>query len=234
MTAGSVLVSGTSRGLGRAIAEHLLGRDYLVYGFSRGDASLEHPNYRHACVDIAAPEQLSEYLLGLRKSTKRLDAVVNNAGIASMNAFALSPIESSRRIFDVNVQGTIQICQKTLGMLRKSPHPRIVNMTTVAVPLLLEGESLYAASKSAVETLTKIVAKEYGQFGITCNAIGPSPIATNLIRGVPQKKIDELIRQQAIKSMATPEDVINILDFFLKPESDMITGQVLYLGGITK
>jgi NAD(P)-dependent dehydrogenase (short-subunit alcohol dehydrogenase family) len=71
-------------------------------------------------------------------------------------------------------------------------------MSTVAVPLNLEGESIYAASKSAVESLTKIVAKEFGYFGITCNAIGPSPIDTSLIRGVPKEKIAELVKQQAV------------------------------------
>ena len=106
-------------------------------------------------------------------------------------------------------------------------------MTTVAVPLQLEGESIYAASKSAVETLTRIIAKEYGSFGITCNAIGPSPIETALIRGVAKDKIAKLIERQAVKKMATPEDVINLADFFMRPESKMISGQVIYLGGVS-
>jgi 3-oxoacyl-[acyl-carrier protein] reductase len=106
-------------------------------------------------------------------------------------------------------------------------------MSTVAVPLQLEGESIYAASKSAVETLTRIIAKEYGGFGITCNAIGPSPIDTALIKGVAKDKIAELVKRQAVQKMATEEDVINIADFFLRPESSMISGQVIYIGGIS-
>ena len=106
-------------------------------------------------------------------------------------------------------------------------------MSTVAVPFNLEGESIYAASKSAVETLTRIIAKEYGHFGITCNAIGPSPIETSLIKGVSKDKIGKLIEQQSIKKMATPADVINVADFYLQPESGMITGQVVYLGGVS-
>ena len=96
-------------------------------------------------------------------------------------------------------------------------------MTTVAVPLQLEGEAIYAASKSAVETLTRIIAKEYGHFGITCNAIGPSPIETALIKGVAKEKIDRLIKRQAVQKMATADDVINLADFFLRPESKMIS-----------
>jgi 3-oxoacyl-[acyl-carrier protein] reductase len=106
-------------------------------------------------------------------------------------------------------------------------------MSTVAVPLQLEGESIYAASKSAVETLTRIIAKEYGSFGITCNAIGPSPIDTALIRGVAKDKIAKLIKRQSVQRMATEDDVINLADFFLRPESGMISGQVIYIGGVS-
>jgi len=197
------------------------------------ESEIEHTNYSHYQIDISSPEQVSDLFFQLRKEIKHLDAVINNAGIASMNAFALTPVNTFKKIFDVNVQGTFLICQKALGLLKKSPHPRIVNMTTVAVPLQLEGESIYAASKSAVETLTKIIAKEYGCFGITCNAIGPSPIDTSLIRGVPKAKIEALVKRQAVQKMATPADVINLVDFYLRPESSMISGQINYLGGIS-
>jgi 3-oxoacyl-[acyl-carrier protein] reductase len=134
---------------------------------------------------------------------------------------------------NTNFLGTFIFCQKAINLLRKSPHARIINLSTVAVPLNLAGEAAYAASKAAVETLTRIMAKEIGSFGITCNAIGPSPIATQLISGVGEDKINKLIQQQAIKKMAKVEDVTNIVDFYLKPNSHMVTGQILYLGGIS-
>lgn len=233
MSSRKVLVTGASRGLGRAITEHLLAQGDQVYGCSRGESDLEHENYQHYAVDIACEKSVSDFFFTLRREARSLDVLINNAGIASMNAFALTPPATFQKIFAVNVQGTYLCCQKALGMLRKSAHPRIVNFTTVAVPLQLEGESIYAASKSAVETLTKVVAKEYGSFGITCNAIGPSPIETALIQGVPKDKIQALIKRQAIKKMATPGDVINVLDFYLRPDSDFITGQILYLGGVS-
>jgi 3-oxoacyl-[acyl-carrier protein] reductase len=121
-----------------------------------------------------------------------------------------------------------------LGLLKKSSHPGIVNFTTIAVPLKLEGESIYAASKSAIETMTQVLAKEYAPFGITCNAIGPSPIDTALIKNVPQKKIEKLLKQQTVAAMATPDDVIHVVDFFLSPQSRQINGQVIYLGGFNK
>lgn len=229
----NILITGSSRGLGKAMAEHYLHNGDNVYGCARSEGEIKHDNYFHYQVDIASPDDVKHLFFTLRKEIKQLDAIINNAGIASMNAFALTPVESFQKIFDINVQGTFLFCQKALGLLKRAPHPRIINMTTVAVPLQLEGESIYAASKSAVETLTRILAKEYGSFGITCNAIGPSPIDTALIRGVAKDKIARLVKRQAVQKMATPEDVINLADFFLRPQSKMISGQVVYLGGIS-
>jgi 3-oxoacyl-[acyl-carrier protein] reductase len=229
-----MLITGASRGLGKEIAEHYLQEGWNVYGCARSKGQIEHENYVHFQLDISSPEEVSDLFFKLRKHTKQLDALINNAGIASMNAFALTPSETYQKIFATNVHGTFLFCQKALGLLKRAPAPSIINMTTVAVPLQLEGESIYAASKSAVETLTQIIAKEYGNFGIRCNAIGPSPIETSLIAGVPKDKIAKLISYQAIKKMATPSDVVNLVDFFIKPESRMITGQIIYLGGISK
>lgn len=233
MDARNILISGASRGLGKVLVEHFLAQGCNVYGCSRSESDIVHERYHHFEVDVSSIEQVSGLFYTLRKSARYLDAVINNAGIASMNAFALTPDKTFDKIFDVNVKGTYLFCQKALALLKKSPHPRIINMTTVAVPLQLEGESVYAASKSAVEMLTKIIAKEYGCFGITCNAIGPSPIDTALIKGVPKAKIAELVERQAVKKMAQPEDVVNLVDFYLRPESSMISGQVIYLGGIS-
>jgi len=229
-----MLITGASRGLGKEIAEHYLQEGWSVYGCARSEKQIEHEKYVHFQLDISSPEEVSDLFYKLRKFTKQLDALINNAGIASMNAFALTPSATYEKIFATNVHGTFLFCQKALGLLKRAPAPSIINMTTVAVPLQLEGESIYAASKSAVETLTQIIAKEYGGFGIRCNAIGPSPIETNLIAGVPKDKIEKLVSYQSIKKMAKPSDVINLVDFFIKPESGMITGQIVYLGGISK
>ena len=232
MTDRNILITGASRGLGKALAEYFLQQGDNVVGCSRSEGGITHENYHHYQVDVTSAEEVAELFFKLRKVITNLDGLINNAGVASMNAFALTPDTSYQKVFSVNVQGTYLFCQKALGLLKKSKHPRIVNMTTVAVPLWLEGESIYAASKSAVETLTRVIAKEYGRFNVTCNAIGPSPIDTNLIKNVPKDKIQALLNEQAVSKQATPNDVINIADFFLSPKSDLISGQIIYLGGI--
>jgi 3-oxoacyl-[acyl-carrier protein] reductase len=111
-------------------------------------------------------------------------------------------------------------------------YGRIVNFASVAVPLKLEGEAIYAASKAAVISLTQILAREFADFGVTVNAIGPGPIRTDLIRGVSPQKLDALIERQAIKRYGEPRDVIHVIDFFVQPASDFVTGQVIFLGGV--
>ena len=81
--------------------------------------------------------------------------------------------------------------------------------------------------------LTKILAKELGPFGVTVNAIGPTPIETDLIRAVPKEKIEQLIKQQAISRIGNFDDVCNVIDFFISEKSDFVTGQTVYLGGVS-
>jgi 3-oxoacyl-[acyl-carrier protein] reductase len=163
---------------------------------------------------------------------RRSAALINNAGIASMNLMALTPIDVARRIIETNFLGTFLFTQSGVRLLRAAKHPRIVNISTVAVPLALEGEAVYAASKSAVETFTRVTARELGQWGITCNAVGPSPVRTDLTRNVPEQAMAKLIARQAVPRWAEPADVVNVVDFFLRPDSGLVTGQVVYLGGV--
>lgn len=233
MSTNNVLITGTTRGLGKAVAEHFLDRGSRVIGCARTEATLYHPLYAHYKVDVEKPKEISSFFFMMKKKLSHIDVLINNAGVASMNAFATTPIESVQKVFSVNVHGTFLFSQKAISLLRKSKHPRIINMSSIAVPFRLEGEALYAASKSAVEMLTRIMAKELSMFNITCNAIGPSPIATDLIKGVSKEKINRLIKRQAIPQMATTADVIHIVDFLVHPASDAISGQIIYLGGIS-
>jgi 3-oxoacyl-[acyl-carrier protein] reductase len=227
-----VLITGATRGIGLMLAEHYLAQGDEVIGCGRTPADLSHPNYTHRCVDVTSTEEVGEFFRELSSRVRSIDVLINNAGIASMNALALTPVETARRIVDTNLLGPFSFTRAAVRLMRASGGARIVNFTSVAVPLCLEGEAIYAASKSAVETLTRISARELAPFGITCNAVGPSPIQTGLIAGVPKDKLQALIDAQPIPRWAVYADVVNVVDFFLKPESSMVTGQVIYLGGV--
>ena len=226
-----VLITGTSRGIGEALAEHHLAAGDCVVGCGRSASALSHERYMHVEIDVTDAAAVQGMFRDLKKRFKRLDVLINNAGVASMNALALTPLETARRIVDTNFLGAFSFTRGGVRLMRGSGCARIVNFTSVAVPLNLEGEAVYAASKSAVETFTRIAARELAPFGITCNCIGPSPIRTGLIAGVAEKKLEKLIAAQAVRRWAVAEDVVNVVDFFLRPESGMVTGQVIYLGG---
>jgi 3-oxoacyl-[acyl-carrier protein] reductase len=227
-----VLVTGSRKGIGRYLAEYYLERGYQVVGCSREDSDLRHQAYQHHCLDVADEDAVVRMVRGAAKAHGRLDALINNAGIASMNHALLTPLSTIEKIFATNVLGSFVFCREAARAMMKRKWGRIVNFATVATPLRLEGEAAYAASKAAVESLTEVLAREFAPFGVTVNAVGPTPIATDLIRSVPQEKIQALIDAQAVKRLGEFRDVSNVIDFFLRPESDFVTGQVVYLGGI--
>jgi 3-oxoacyl-[acyl-carrier protein] reductase len=228
----SLLISGTRKGIGRALAEHYLDRGFRVIGCSRRPSELEREGYEHHCLDVRDEAAVRRLMQQVRAGHATLRGVINNAGIAGMNHTLLTPLASAKDILETNVLGTFLLCREAAKLLRSAPHARIINFSTVAVPLRLEGEAIYAASKAAVETLTRVLARELAPLGITCNAVGPSPIETDLIAGLSREKIDRLLASLAIHRLATSADVANITDFFLRPESDSVTGQVIYLGGV--
>ncbi len=225
------LVTGSRTGLGKFIAQDLVARGYRVVGCSRQPADWSLDGYEHVQADVSDEPQVLAVRRQIRRAHGRLDVSVNNAGIASMNHSLLIPLQTVDRILGVNVRGTFLVSRESAKLMQRRKWGRIVNISTVAVPMRIEGESIYAASKSAVETLTRVLAKEFSPLGITVNAVGATPIDTDLIRNVPGEKIQRLLGQLAIKRKGKPEDVTNVIDFFIQPQSDYITGQVIYLGG---
>jgi len=227
-----ILITGASRGIGRFLVEYYTGQGSRVVGCSRHQSEFQHQNYRHFCLDIVDEPEVKAMFAEIGRSYGRLDVLINNAGIASMNHVLLTPLATVKRIFETNTLGTFLFCREAAKLMRRKKSGRIVNFTTVAAALDLEGEAAYAASKSAVATLTRILARELASFNITVNAIGPTPVKTDLVRSVPAEKLDNLIRRQAIQRYGEFSDISNVIDFFLRPESDFVTGQILYLGGI--
>ncbi len=227
-----IVITGTRKGIGLGLAEHFLDEGWEVAGCSRGEGAIEHAHYRHFSLDVANEEAVVAMAHALGRDWGGVDALLNNAGIASMNHALLTPVATVTRVFQTNFTGTFLFCREMAKLMRKTGAGRIVNFTTVAHPLRLEGEAVYAASKAAVESLTRILGRELAPLRVTVNAVGPTPVRTDLIRGVPSAKIDALVGRQAIPRMGELRDVINAVEFFLREESDFVTGQVLYLGGV--
>lgn len=228
-----MVITGTSKGIGRHLAEAYASEGYIVEGCSRSKAAFDVPGYTHHEVDVSDERQVKQMISSVTKRHGRIDVLLNNAAIASMNHVLLTPAKASNRMLEVNVTGTMLFCRDAAKVMMRRRYGRIVNFTTIVAPIALAGEAIYAASKSAVVTFTRILAYELGQWGITCNSFGATPIMTDMIRGVPKDKIEAVVNGLAVKRLGSFADCKNACDFFISPKSDNITGQVLYLGGIT-
>jgi 3-oxoacyl-[acyl-carrier protein] reductase len=227
------VITGTRKGIGRFLVDHYLDQGFRVAGCSRGPMGEKIANYRHYELDVADESAAIRMLNDVAGTWGRVDVLLNNAGIASMNHVLLTPLKTVEQIFSTNVFGTVLFAREAAKHMSKRKSGRIVNFATVATPLQLEGEAAYAASKAAVKSYTEIMARELAPFGITVNAVGPTPVDTDLIRGVPKNKMDALIARQAIARLGTCEDIANVIDFLVADSSDFITGQTIYLGGVS-
>jgi 3-oxoacyl-[acyl-carrier protein] reductase len=228
-----MLVTGTRKGIGHHLAQHYAQSGILVVGCSREPVTGRPTNYEHHCLDVADEDAVRRMVDDVRRRHGRIDYLLNNAGIASMNHALLTPASTVQRVLATNVLGTFVTCREVAKVMRRARFGRIVNFVSVATPLRLEGEAIYAASKAAVVNLTQILAREFGEAGITVNAVGPTPIRTDLIRSIPEDKLERLVARQAIRRFGECRDVVNVLDFFLRDESDFVSGQVIYLGGVS-
>jgi len=225
------LVTGSRQGIGRFLAEQLVAAGCRVVGCSLQPADWTLEKYTHLKADVSDEQDVKQLFEFVRSTFGRLDFTINNAGIASMNHSMLMPGSAAGRIMNANFLGTFLVSRESAKLMQRRKTGRIVNLSSVAVPMRLEGEAVYAASKSAVETLTRILAHELGPLGVTVNAVGPAPVATNLIRGVPAEAVERITQRLAVKRLGTFEDVWNVVEFFLRPQSSYVSGQVIYLGG---
>lgn len=236
------VITGTRKGIGKELAEYFLSQGHIVCGCSRGEGSISHTNYRHFELDVSDEEKVVSMIKTIKKEFGGIDVLLNNAGIASMNHILLTPYKTMKNIYSTNVFGSFLFLRevgkvmtqqsKKLKAKQEIPHFRIVNFATVATPLRLEGEAIYASSKSAIANLTQVASFELAEFGITVNAIGPTPVPTDLIKNVPKEKMEALLQRQAIKRFGNFQDCLNVIKFFIDEKSDFISGQVIYLGGV--
>ena len=227
-----ILVTGSRKGIGRSIAEYYLQKDCIVIGCSRGESDLVHPNYKHYMLDVSDEKAVKMLFKDISKNIRRLDVLINNAGIASMNHSLITPIPTARKILDTNVIGSFLFSRESVKLMKRNNFGSIVNFATFAIPFKLEGEAIYAASKAAVITLTEILAREYAPFKVIVNAVAPPAVETDLIKNVDSAKMNNLLHRQAIKRFGSPAEVIRVIEFLISPDNNMVTGQTIYMGGL--
>lgn len=229
---GIAVVTGSRKGLGWHIAQRLLEQEWMVHGCSRTWAgwSGDFLNYRHHLCDVRSKEQVVDMFAAIRKQHGFIDALVCNAGAASMNHVLMTPYASILGMAATNFIGTVLCCQEAARLMR-STGGSIVALTSIAVPMHLEGEAVYAATKAAVETFIQVLAREVARWGIRANCVGPALIQTDLLKGVSEEKLERIRSRLALDTKDSEEGVLDTIEFLLSSSSRQITGQVIYLGG---
>lgn len=223
-----IIVTGASRGLGKAICERLSASGNEVLGLARSE--VQAPYATRTC-DVTRFDDLRA-LAGELRQEGAVEALINVAGVASMNLAITTPETTVRQIVETNLLGTIFACQAFAPLMLRHKMGRIVNFSTIAVALGLKGESIYAASKAGIEGFSRAFAREMADFGITVNCIAPGPIDTDLLRGVSQEQIARIIEHQIVPKQFAPSAVCDLVETLLSPKAQMLTGQVLHVGGV--
>ena len=224
-----IVITGASKGLGRAICERLLSTKLEVFGLARDVSGVPFPAMN---CDVSSYEDVKIVVQRLKKAGAKIDALINAAGIASMNLAVTTPPNVCLQIIETNLLGTIYCCQLISPLLIRNRNGSIINFSTIAVALGLKGESIYAASKAGVEGFTRAFAREMADFNINVNCIAPGPIDTNLLKGITPAQINKIVSQQIIPKQYTPEAISDLVELLLDSRSKSLSGQVLHVGGV--
>lgn len=225
-----IIVTGASRGLGLSIATSLSEEGHDVLGISRNAPNAPF-SFEYVQGDVTSYDSLKAISRKLKDADTEVSGLVCAAGVASMNLALMTPPNVVRDVIDINLTGTIftnQIFSK--HMLRNGGA--IINFSTIAVPLALAGESIYVSSKAGIEAFSRTFARELSANNVRVNCIAPGPIKTDLLRGVSDKQIEEIVNRQIIKRMFEPKDIVNLTSILLSKEFSSVTGEVIHVGGV--
>lgn len=227
-----VLLSGTSRGLGKAIAEQFLANDWQVYGCSRSASSINDSLYVHLNADVSDEKSVKKMFFQIRKEAGKLDLLINNAGIISKNYAMLTSVSEVNNVVSTNFTGTFLLCREACKIMKKNQFGRIVNISSIAVPLAEAGSSIYSASKAAVEQLTKVLGREVADDGITVNSLELSFVkGTGMFDSFTEKQISSTLEYTATGRAISAEEVFDVINFLASSKAGSITMQTIRLGG---
>jgi 3-oxoacyl-[acyl-carrier protein] reductase len=234
------LVTGASRGIGSSVAERLARDGFtLIVNYSENAApaealvrKIEQAGGRAlaAKADISDASSVRRMFDAAEAAFGGVDVLVNNAGIMTLAPIADADDASFDRHIAVNLKGTFNTLREAAKRLRSGG--RIINFSSSVVGMLMPTYGVYAATKAAVEAMTRVLAQEVRGRNITVNAVAPGPTATDLfLKGKPQDVVDRMAKMAPLERLGQPGDIADVVAFLAGPDAAWVNGQVLRVNG---
>ncbi len=239
-SAAVALVTGASRGIGRAIAIDLGKRGFQVIGTATtesGAASIsaylsdQSLTGEGMCVDVSKDESVAALLSAIDEKYGLPAVLVNNAGITRDNLLMRMKADEWADVIDTNLSSMYRLCKACVKGMIKARWGRIINISSVVGSSGNAGQSNYAASKAGIEGFSRALAKEMGSRGITVNAVAPGFIATDMTKDLPEKQAEILLSSIPLGRLGQPEEIAAVVGFLASDSGAYITGETLHVNG---
>jgi 3-oxoacyl-[acyl-carrier protein] reductase len=238
------VVTGGSRGIGRAIVESLArGGAKVAFVYNSNSAAAdevvnlltgEGHEVMAVQADVRSKEAADKVIENVLEKWERVDILVNNAGIIKDGLLATMEAQQWQDVIDTNLTSVFNFCQAVTRPMMSQRYGRIINMSSVAADVSNPGQANYAASKGGVEGFTRCIATELARRGITANAVAPGFIETDMTVAVVNAAGSEIKKKIPARRLGQPDDISNAVMYFAADESSYVTGQVLKVdGGLT-
>jgi len=231
------IITGAAKGIGKAIVKRLIADNFFVIAIDVDAksgkqliAELGKDKVSFAKADICKEKVIQLLFDKILSKYKRIDLLVNNAGIIRDNMIWNMPLEDFDAVLEINLKGTWLMCREVAKVMKKQNSGRIINIASRAW-LGNRGQSNYSASKAGIVALTRVLALELGKFNVLVNAVAPGLIDTPLTQKLEKSVLEKLIESQPTKSMGKPEDIANTVSFLAAETTQFLTGQTIYVDG---
>lgn len=235
-----VLVTGASRGIGRAICIKFAQEGATVFAGVRNIELFEQLSWQDGesggkiipiMLDVCDTESIKKCMLDIKKQAGHLDVLVNNAGITIIERFDMTSDASIDKIYNTNVYGLMHVTQMAVKLLKKSAAPNIINMSSILAGDSDIGQTVYASSKAAVVSMTKTWTKEYAPLGFRVNAIAPGNVDTDMFNIISDSDRKKAVEKIGLGRVASAEEIANVALFLASEMSSYITGEVINVNG---
>lgn len=228
-----ILITGSSRGLGKSLALHYLDQGYIVVGCSRGASTINANSYEHSTFDLSNENEVRTWVNQARRKHKKIDVLICNAGLVqSTLLLSLTSGELLDSFLKSNILGSFFPIREVSKSMSTQKSGRIIVISSTMVPLREKGTSIYSSTKSFLTQMTKVLANELATLNITCNVIAPGMMWTSsseeLAKDADWHK--RMLELQTIPRLITDREVAHVADFYISEHASAITGQVVYLG----